>query len=193
MPGVTIEVNLPADRSEGTLRVLNSAGQVVLTDIRALGRADRGAAQAHGNQNRDPLHRYGDTPIGGYQVVQIFSTGSGTPYDATMYGPNGAIRLDPVAGEAYTARLNGRTGLLIHSGRDRGPGRGLVPTNGCLRVTNADMRRIIDAIVQGSNNAAQNRCEMISVAVGIGPAGPDEAVDTGDPPPTEPGLPIILP
>lgn len=194
MSGVTIEVSLPKDRSQmGTLKVKRKDGTVILADIKVLGRADTKAAENHRNPNKDPLKKYGHTPLGGYDVVQIRSTGDGTRYAKEMYGGNGAIVLKPVSGDAAIAALNGRTGLLIHGGRDRGPNAGLVATNGCLRVKDGDMKRIIDAIVRESHNAAENRCEAISIQLGVGAAAPDEGVDEGDPPPMFPDTPIILP
>jgi L,D-transpeptidase catalytic domain len=192
MPGVRIEVSLPTNRQEiGTLRILNlDNGRTLLADIPVLGRADRAAAAAHGNPSRDPLRPYGDTPLGTYQVVRVHTTGPNTAYSPDSYGPNGGIRLEPTGGDAFVARANGRTGLMIHGGRDRGNGR-LVPTNGCLRVSDADMQRIIDTLVNHSHTAAQNRCEAIRIQVGIRPAGPDENYDIGDPPPDGPATPII--
>jgi hypothetical protein len=193
MAGVTLEIKLPSQRKEmGTLSIRKEDGTYVLADISALGKADSGTAAAHNNSTLDPLLPFGNTPTGTYAVKQIISTGAGTNYDADKYGPNGAIVLEPIGGDAFTAKLNGRTGLLIHAGRDRGTGK-LVPTNGCIRVSNADMQRIIDAVVANSNNAAQNRCEAISITVGIGEGDPDEGYDEGDPPPFFPDTPVIFP
>lgn len=192
MSGVVIEVKLANDRRQaGTLVVRKVGGQVLLADIPVLGRADQGTAERMQNASADPLKPFGNTPLGGYGVTQIISTGPGTPYDAVRYGPNGAIRLEPVSGDALVAKLNGRTGLLIHAGREKANGK-LTPTNGCLRVSNSNMRRIIDAIVSASNNAAQNRCEVLQISVGVADSSPDEGIDDGDPPPTTPG-PVILP
>lgn len=163
-----------------------------MREIPALGKADSATAAAHNNAPLDSLQRFGNTPTGSYDVRQIISTGAGTNYDVNKYGPNGAIVLAPASGDALSAKLNGRTGLLIHSGRDKGTGK-LVPTNGCIRVSNADMKRIVDAIVVSSENAAQNRCEAIDVDVDIGEGDADEGYDEGDPPPLSPGTPVILP
>jgi hypothetical protein len=191
MPGVKIEVKLPNGRKQaGVLSIKGSGGKVLLADIRVLGRADRKTAAAHKNATGDQTKLYGDTPAGAYQVTQIFSTGAGTDFAVTSYGPNGAIRLEPTGGAALTAKLNGRTGLLIHGGRDKGDGK-LVPTNGCLRVSDADMARLIKAIVAASENAAQSRCEVVDVSVGVAEAAPDQGVDDGDPPPVKAATTIL--
>ncbi len=194
MKGVIIEVSLPANRRQaGTMTVRDTQGTVLLANITVLGRADLSTAAKENNKTADPTKPFGHTPTGGYRVTQIFSTGDGTQYPADKYGPNGAIRLEPSSGTALVAKLNGRTGLLIHAGRDPGPGGKLVPTNGCLRVLNADVKRIIAAIVSSSDNAAQNRCDVVDVTVGVAEAAPDQGVTDGDPPPICPGTPIILP
>lgn len=178
-----INVQLPLDRTKaGTVTLKNAAGQTLAGPFEALGKADNLTAAGHGNPARDPLKPYGDTPAGTYEVPRLVSTGAGTAYGPDSYGPNGALVLKPVGGDALTAAANGRVGLLVHSGKI-GAGNKLRPTHGCVRLRNGDMKSLVDAI-QAASGASGVRCEVVrvSVIVGTDPA-PDEGTDAGDPPP----------
>jgi L,D-transpeptidase catalytic domain len=185
---VTIAVDLPDDRTRtGLLALKDRNGRVIAGPFRVLGKADGRTARAHNNSTRSRILPFGDTPGGGYRVTGAFKVGDGTDYAKKSYGIHGALRLDPVDGEAKQAKeIGGRTGLLIHSG-DLGTQNRLRPTNGCLRLSNDDMKRLLDeivvvAVIQGEVKAA---CAVSSVAVQVGdPAAPDEGYDGGDPPPT---------
>jgi lipoprotein-anchoring transpeptidase ErfK/SrfK len=73
------------------------------------------------------------------------------------YGPHGWITLNPVAGQALEAKRNGRFGLLIHGGAP-GAGGALRPTFGCLRLTNGDMRGLMEIV--GQIPASLLRCQV---------------------------------
>ena len=92
--------------------------------------ADGAAAAAHGNPSEASTRAYGDHPFGLSEAVAV--VWSSTEAERRSYGPV-RIRLDGVAGDALTAKQNGRTGICIHGGalNDRGE---LRATNGCLRV-----------------------------------------------------------
>lgn len=185
---VTITVDLPEDRTRtGLLTLKDKNGKVLAGPFRVLGKADGRTAKKRNNPNRSRILQYGDTPTGGYRVTGAFKVGDGTVYAKKSYGIHGALRLDPVDGEAKQAKeIGDRTGLLIHSG-DLGAQNRLRPTNGCLRLSNDDMKKLLDelvvvAVIQGEVKAA---CAVTSIAVDVGdPAAPDEEYDEGDPPPT---------
>ncbi|KQM36446.1 hypothetical protein ASE59_05235 [Sphingomonas sp. Leaf10] len=122
----------------------------------------------------------------------MLRSGAGTTHPADVYGSVGAIVLDPISGDAEVAQDNGRTGLLIHAGRQVAtptplPGH-LRPTNGCIRILEPDLAALIQAM---RDNAF---LFPGGVTVQVGPAGPagitDEDVDDGDPPDLN-GTPIL--
>lgn len=103
--------------------------------------------------------------------------------------------MEPIGGDALTAKSNGRVGLLIHAGRHAFSSivnaKALKPTNGCIRMLDFDMAGLILAI---KNNALVFP-GVVTVEIG-GQNGPqadiDETVNDGDPPPTQ-GGPVVLP
>ncbi|OWV42684.1 hypothetical protein CDZ97_15465 [Mameliella alba] len=181
---LVIEVNLPADRWQaGILRLKRANGETLTEDLTVYGKADNGRAAQEGNPARSPVLPFGDTPEGGYSVPRMVSTGSGTAYTDRSYGPNGALVLKPESGDAKVAEGNGRTGLLIHGGDLSSSGK-LRATHGCLRLSNADMDRLLAAIREAGNNPVLQRCEVVEVSVLVGPTGVDEpGPDESDPPP----------
>jgi hypothetical protein len=187
---IVIAVELPSDRGRaGRLSIKNDLGQVVAGPWPVLGKADGLTAARRNNSTRSTVLPYGDTPAGTYLVTGAFKVGDGTSYKKESYGIHGALRLDPQSGDAKVAKdVGGRTGLLIHSGDLGNQGR-LRPTNGCLRLSNGDMRAVLDellliAVVQGAISAT---CSVTSVGVTVSdPASaPDVGYDEGDPPPTQ--------
>ncbi|MBW6530517.1 hypothetical protein KZ820_07190 [Sphingomonas sp. RRHST34] len=147
---------------------------------------------AHGNPNGVSTQPFGDTPLGGYRIPQVLRSGAGTTHPADVYGSVGVIVLDPVSGDAEVAQDNGRTGLLIHAGRQVAtptplPGH-LRPTNGCIRILEPDLA----ALIQAMRDNAFLFPGGVTVQVGsAGPAGiTDEDVDDGDPPDFN-GTPIL--
>jgi hypothetical protein len=141
---ITISVELPVDRTKaGRLSLLDQNGKRIAGPWRVLGKADGLTAVRKGNPQRNPLTQYGDTPTGTYKVTGAFKVGDGTAYNKKSYGIH-ALRLDPTGGDAKQAKdLFGRTGLLIHSG-DLGATGKLRPTNGCLRMSNDDIKALLD-------------------------------------------------
>jgi hypothetical protein len=196
MASLTISIKLPADRTRtGTLVIVDPiTGVNLFGPVPVLGRAARNTATAHGNPNGDPLQPFGDTPTGGYRVVDIVANGAGTSRPVAQYGQSGSIVLDPASGAAATAKANGRTGLLIHAGRHAFSSvvdaRALKPTNGCIRMLDWDMAELIKVV--RNNGLLFPGTVKVEIA---GPAGPlgdiDESTDDGDPPPLNGG--VILP
>lgn len=196
MPSLTIRVDLPTDRTRtGTLKVLDPAtGLTLFGPVPVLGRAARNRATQEGNPNGDPLKPFGDTPTGGYDIVNIVANGAGTTRPEAQYGKSGSIVLDPTTGDAARAKTAGRTGLLIHAGRHDFSSvvdaRALKPTNGCLRMLDWHLAELIK-VIRNNNLVFPGK---VNVQVG-GPNGPlgdiDETISDGDPPSTL--GPIVLP
>ncbi|WP_376702504.1 L,D-transpeptidase [Mesorhizobium sp. ISC25] len=181
---LVIKVNLPLDRTKtGTLSLEAADGSLLVSDLDVLGKADNQKAISVGNVNREPTLPFGDTPEGTYSVPRLTATGDGTNYSTHSYGPNGAIVLKPESGQAKQADANNRIGLLIHGG-DLGGGGKLRATHGCLRLSNDDMAKLIQAIGNAGNNTTFNRCEIVRVSVLVGGDAEEGAGDDEmDPPP----------
>ena len=141
---VQIKIDLLKNRVQlGALTVLDGAGNILTGPIDALGKADNASAAARGNSTRDPVLSFGDTPTGKYRG--FVNPLARTPINDRKYGPQSIISLDPVSGQAKTAKENGRFGLLIHGGDLNAAGR-LRPTFGCVRVANASMVAILASV-----------------------------------------------
>jgi len=189
-----IRVSLPNDRLRtGTVELVDTGtGLRVADPFPGLGRAARNTARAHQNPSGSSTMPFGDTPLGGYKIPRVLKTGAGTSHPANIYGSVGAIVLDPVSGDAQLAEANGRTGLLIHAGRQVAsptplPGH-LMVTNGCVRMLEGDLAALIKAM----RDFAFLFPGDVSVVVGAaGPAGiVDDDLNEGDPPDLT-GAPIL--
>jgi hypothetical protein len=170
-----IVVELPADRRYlGTLTLKDDQGNVVAGPFEAFGKAHNITAINHANAARDPLQPYGDTPEGPYEVTSAVATGGGTHFSAHSYGSSGALALRPVGGAALTAAANGRTGLMIHGG-DLGAGGRLRPTNGCIRLSDADMAALLSGLdsFATAGNAPICSVQRIQVTTRDGPCLPN--------------------
>lgn len=133
-----ILIVLPKDRRlPGSLTA--SFGGVHYGPFRCLGKADNAKAKSSGNPNRDSTMVNGDTPTGKY-VGEV----NGVSYPGKTYGPHPVIRLEPVSGDALTAKSNGRKGLLIHGGTLRDGV--LRPTHGCIRVDDDTQEKLVERI-----------------------------------------------
>lgn len=191
-----IRVKLPQDRTRaGTLELIDPiTGGLLFGPVPVLGRAARNTAKKHGNPNADPLQPFGDTPLGEYKISNIVAIGAGTSRPVEQYGSSGAIVMSPARiglpadqqDAAATAANNGRTGLLIHAGRQPNsptplPSH-LKPTNGCIRILHKDLSELIQYV---RNNAFLFPGTVsIEVAAVAGPQGDiDETVEETDPPP----------
>lgn len=99
------------------------------------------------------------------------------------YGPNGAIRLNSTGGDADTAAtLGGRQYFLIHGGDLNGSGQ-LRPTNGCIRLSNADMVSLLNAIsVETKLTAPPDSCTIDNLSLLVTVGGADDGYDEDDPP-----------
>lgn len=132
---------LPKDRFRpGRFWLTDDAGTVVFGPVPCRGEADNSGAVAHGNPIEDPTKAYGDHPAGSYRVLEVFWD----PQPVHSYGP-AFLKLEPTGGEAFTARVNGRSGIGIHGG-DPGPNGELRPTFGCLRLSNENIQVVAHVV-----------------------------------------------
>lgn len=151
-----ILVELPKDRSIlGTLRLFDDGGGEVFR-CECLGKADQEAATAHGNPTRDWRLPFGDTPLGEFNVIHDAIS----PTEANVYsfGTAYAEARFPASSENSSIRVfdlysteweHKRPGLMIHGGTLNAAftfWNGLRPTHGCLRLSNADIDRLIGLI-----------------------------------------------
>lgn len=121
-----INVDLPHNRyREGALGVYNAAGERVAPIMRCLGRSTSNASMGTNN---------GNTPVGQNTAILNYHTKS----DIEM-GPWKIVQLTAMAGHPYPSR----TEICIHGGRSQTT---LSATNGCVRVFNADQKRIQDTL-----------------------------------------------
>lgn len=186
---LTLKIVLPPDRTKtGTLTLIDPiTGRALYGPVPVLGRAARNTAAIHNNPSGDPLKLFGDTPTGSYDVKSIVINGPGTTRPVNVYGQSGSIVLDPTGGDALIAKGNRRTGLLIHSGRHDyssviGP-EALKPTNGCIRMLDWDLGKLIEAIKSNSLVFPGNVTVEVGNMSGSN-ADIDESVNDPDPPPT---------
>jgi hypothetical protein len=155
-----IRVQLARDRNyTGALRVEDDLGRPLAGPFPVCGRANDLAASEHGNPRRLQALPYGDTPVGGYRVTRIVTTGRGTQFDVGQFGRAGIILLEPVSGEAAVAEANGRWFIGIHGGAPGAHGR-LRSTNGCLRMQDGDVAAVTAAI----GRFAHIRCECVEIS-----------------------------
>lgn len=128
---------LPTNRwLAGTLMVEDDSGSVVLGPFPCRGKADGYIAGVHSNPDRDPTRPFGDHPAGLYLISVV----QRDKPPAHSYGPF-FLLMDPMSGDALTAKENGRTGLAIHGGDLNADG-SLRATEGCLRTTNEAISQI---------------------------------------------------
>ncbi|MBB6218718.1 hypothetical protein HNQ80_004893 [Anaerosolibacter carboniphilus] len=133
----SIEINLPENRdNKGTLKMYAN-GSVIHT-CACLGR---------GSECPDHTQWWatnGDTPTGSYNGTLIAAD-----TNVYSYGPYKRINLEPTGGHALEAAQAGRYGFMIHGGdpADTGtPWYPLRPTHGCIRVSNADQKKLAELV-----------------------------------------------
>lgn len=137
---------LPPNRFEaGEFWVEDADGQRIYGPVRCRGEADNSAAAKAGNPDEDPARPYGDHPTGLYRVTDVVEIDQRTKQAAT-YGPF-FIRLNPVAGQAWEARLAGRSGFGAHGGKLHEDGR-LRETFGCLRLDDAAIKDVAGMVLE---------------------------------------------
>jgi len=157
MKKIHLRVVLPKNRDNvGTLRV--EVDGRPLADFRVLGRGSRGPGDTS-------LRSKGNTPTGTYSANQIIETAT---FPQASYGPWGAVRLQPLSGDALLAEVLGRHGLLIHGGAPgtTGPWKGsLKPTHGCLRVSNDDMKKLRGMLEENRTDGKSSLVSEVTVSV----------------------------
>jgi lipoprotein-anchoring transpeptidase ErfK/SrfK len=156
MANVQIEVILPDNRDKKGVMVVSKENKKI-AKFEVLGRGSRGPG------NTQFLEK-GNTPSGVYSGNEIVST---EDWSQTSYGPNGAIRLKPISGNAFLTGAH-RKGLLIHGGElaSKGNWKGsLKPTHGCLRLKNEDMILLINIVKNAS--MGENSCSIADITVHV--------------------------
>ncbi len=138
---VDINVVLPKNRDfPGTMTVLIDGAATGFSCL------VKGRGSAGGGNTM--FTNKGNTPDGTYRGEIVATKG----WNENSYGPNGAIRLHPLSGNAYKAwKTYKRTGLLIHGGSppkeayknlEVNSG-GLRPTYGCLRLSDDNVLKLM--------------------------------------------------
>jgi hypothetical protein len=136
-------VKLQRDRNFcGCLILYDSRNRRLCGPFKVAGRSSDALASANGNPSRNPLFRFGDTPIGGYEARDILKSGKGTPFEAAQFGSNGVAVLVGVSGDAALAEANGRFHILIVGGKLSSAGE-LRSTAGSLRLSDQDQRVLV--------------------------------------------------
>ena len=128
---------LPADRTRpGQMALFDAIGDQKFTAA-CLGRSAGIFDKVTGTVRRDRLQFRGDTPLGDYAVTFVSQLAKPITGIGSIW-----IGLDPEGGEALRAEQNGRRGLGIHGGRGNSR---LMPTHGCVRLTDIDMAALAKA------------------------------------------------
>lgn len=163
----------------GRLALLDESGAKICGPFAVAGRASSRLAAENGNPGRDPLFRYGDTPVGGYAVRRFERSGPGTQFPSAQFGTYGVIIMEGVSGEAACAEANGRFHILLCGGKSSSSGL-LRSTAGALRLSNEDQRALC-AILKKSQNV---HCEIVErkKLPGRGAVFDDPACEQRDPP-----------
>lgn len=179
-----IIVELPTNRwANGKIWVENENGETIAGPFDARGKSSDKIAKNKGNPARVSTQKYGDTPTGGYVVRAVTATGTGTHFPESSFGPYGAIAMEGAFGDAADAVFNGRTGIMIHGGPPSANGN-LKSTAGCVRVSNADMKALMEAAARLINDEIEMTCSLkISVIVSEPTDGDDSSIEASDPPP----------
>ena len=155
---IHITVSLSSIRNQSGVMTVTRSGQI-LGRFQVLGRGSQGGGDTQ-------LQVSGNTPTGSYRATRTVSTEA---WNQSSYGPSGAIRLDPIGGNAVTS---GRSGILIHGGSPGGSGywRGageLRATHGCLRLSNADVAQLARTLSEGHADPAHNQSAPYIVQVTV--------------------------
>lgn len=112
-----------------------------------LAKSDNAAAAAAGNPTRNPLLPFGDIPTGTYTGEVTVAANQSVKTDVRSYGAHARILLLAVAGAALEACTGKkpRWGLMIHGGA-LGTKGVLRPTHGCIRLSEENMKTLLDLI-----------------------------------------------
>jgi RHS repeat-associated protein len=147
-----IEIHTFNDRGKygyGILIVKDMNGK---EKFRTVVRAQGMKHAANGNNPRNRLKQYGDSPTGTYKFEQWRKDG-----DHSIYGPNYRLDMTAVSGEI---KKSGRTEIQIHGGRQIGFKGNLWNTGGCFRVYDDAIKSIkttIDELEANDENEKKSR------------------------------------
>ncbi|BFO67410.1 hypothetical protein [Chryseobacterium sp. KCF3-3] len=150
-----IEVKLPIDRTKtGTLTLKNENGEVLAGPF---------SVQGKGTGGNDTMRENADTPTGEYILPERpFLPPKNDADGIKKFGVNSRIIISPVSGDAMTASTTRHMDMLrIHGGAPSATG-GLRWTQGCLRLSDADMESLLNGLAFEA--FAQT---MLSVDIGV--------------------------
>jgi hypothetical protein len=175
-----IIIQLPQDRSKaGKIHLENPDGQIIAGPFQALGLSPSLLALFKGNRDRNPLRPYGNMPLGDYEIVAIYPTGSETPFEEKHYGTRGIIVLAPVAGDGAIAQRNKREKFFI-VGNPASDEENLKATSEGVRISDRAMAALVGALVMVSP-PVRVRCIEPAEVIGVGariPTGTQETATT---------------
>ena len=138
-----IQIDLYTSRNrQGDLGLYNASGDLQLHAV-CLGRSASNASESVTN---------GNTPRGNYTG---YLDGPKPTSEQAAYGPYKYVRLTPKFSTT-------RSGFLIHGGRSQTT---LTPTNGCVRVFNADQKKIQDTLTTLVNSKYHHTVGNVNVKV----------------------------
>ncbi len=162
MSKVILKVLLARNRDrEGTMTVVVDGHP--LRTFKVLGRGSAGSGDTQFKHN-------GNTPTGLWEGKGWQDT---SKKDPLAYGPNGAEILEPVSGNALIASTVFHRDLFrIHGGaldpRPNSPWYGgLNPTNGCLRLSNQDIKTLSALLYNASIDDEKRVCVTPKVWVNV--------------------------
>lgn len=159
MARIHLRVFLPKNRDYNGTMAVDVDGQEVAS-FPVKGRGSRGAGDTVFLKGY-PEKKIGggNTPTGTYRG----SVEETKNRNEKTFGHNGAVRLNPIGGDALiAARIFGRSGLLIHGGSPTSVDYwkslgGLHPTNGCLRLSDENVKALMEII---SKNRHDDKMQM---------------------------------
>lgn len=120
----------------GTIQVFDHNKNVVLTIDDCL---------LEGVGGEDRMKTNNDVPFGYYQIDNGTTFYNSTASNKISYGPNPRLVFEPIKGRGDEADRSGRSAIRIHGGRqERVKNPVLKRTQGCIRVYDADAKRLYD-------------------------------------------------
>ncbi len=163
----------PARDACGRAVLLGDDGATRMASFRVLATASRRVARRHDNPDRDRMRAFGHPPSGTYVVAGSLPPSFHQRRRPKRFGRLGALLLEPLAGEALAAKGSGRRLFVLHGGPQDAQGR-LRPTRGGLRVSDADLVALFDAMERGQAEGDPLRTvEVVDLALAPSPAAVD--------------------
>lgn len=139
-----IIAHFPFNRDyKGTIKMYSHQGTLIYGPVVALGRGSNNPLTNDNNHSNWKM-KNSDIPTGDYTASLIEAK------PGLIFGPEQRIYLEPIAGNALIAKLNGRTGFMIHGGEaERNTTYKWYPlkaTNGCIRISDKDQKNLVKLV-----------------------------------------------